>query len=87
MKKYDMARQEKRIKELSRDLEEATAENQAGARIFGAKPGEPLIFAYIVYESRERRDEVNPKVFADPRMKDICPGLNPDAKLSLVRSA
>lgn len=32
--------------------------------------GETIVFAYIVYNSREHRDEVNAKVMADPRMKD-----------------
>lgn len=39
----------------------------------GAKEGETVVFAYIVYESREHRDEVNAKVMADPRMHEFCP--------------
>lgn len=31
--------------------------------------GETLIFAYVVYESREHRDEVNEKAMKDPRLK------------------
>lgn len=38
-----------------------------------AKDGETVIFAFIVYKSREHRDEVNAKVMADERMKDTCP--------------
>ncbi|MCU0877198.1 MAG: DUF1428 domain-containing protein [Pirellulaceae bacterium] len=34
-----------------------------------AKPGETVVFAYIVYKSRAHRDKVNAKVMADPRMK------------------
>jgi uncharacterized protein YbaA (DUF1428 family) len=34
-----------------------------------AKEDETVVFAWIVYESREKRDEVNAKVMADPRMK------------------
>lgn len=30
--------------------------------------GETVIFAWIVYESREKRDEVNEKVMKDPRL-------------------
>lgn len=45
----------------------------------GAKEDETVIFAYIVYPSREVRDAVNAKVMADPRMLEICPGNNPDA--------
>ncbi len=42
------------------------------------KDGETVIFSFIVFKSREHRDEVNAKVMADPRMKDSCPGQNPD---------
>lgn len=37
-----------------------------------AGAGETVIFAYIVYESREHRDAVNAKVFADPRLHEMC---------------
>src|SRR5690554_3520673 len=30
---------------------------------------ETVVFAWIVYESREHRDQVNEKVFKDPRLK------------------
>ena len=33
-----------------------------------AKEDETVVFAWIVYKSREHRDEVNKKVMADPRM-------------------
>jgi uncharacterized protein YbaA (DUF1428 family) len=33
------------------------------------KPDETVVFAWIVYESRAHRDEVNAKVMKDPRMK------------------
>lgn len=36
------------------------------------KDGETVIFAFIVYKSREHRDEVNKKVMADPRMQEAC---------------
>jgi uncharacterized protein YbaA (DUF1428 family) len=42
----------------------------------GTKEGETVVFAYIVYESREHRDEVNGKVMADPRMQEMCPSQN-----------
>ncbi len=35
------------------------------------KDNETVIFSWIVYESREARDEVNAKVMADPRMKEL----------------
>lgn len=37
------------------------------------KPDESVIFSWIVYNSREQRDEVNDKVMNDPRMKDFDP--------------
>ena len=33
-----------------------------------AKPGETVVFAWIVYKSKAHRDRVNKKVMADPRM-------------------
>jgi uncharacterized protein YbaA (DUF1428 family) len=45
------------------------------------EPDEVVVFAWIVYESREHRDSVNAKVFADPRMKELEPAMMPfDAK-------
>src|SRR5262245_1482082 len=32
------------------------------------KPGETVIFAYVVYKSRAQRDRVNAKVMKDPRL-------------------
>jgi uncharacterized protein YbaA (DUF1428 family) len=37
-----------------------------------AGPDETVVFAYITYNSREHRDEVNAKVMADPRMNEMC---------------
>lgn len=36
------------------------------------KPGETVVFAYIVYRSRKARDRVNAKVMADPRVAELC---------------
>lgn len=36
----------------------------------GASDDETVIFSWIVYESREHRDEVNEKMMNDPRLKD-----------------
>jgi uncharacterized protein YbaA (DUF1428 family) len=36
-----------------------------------AKPEETVVFAYVVYKDRQHRDEVNAKVMADPRMKEM----------------
>ncbi len=42
------------------------------------KPGETVVFAYIVYKSRAHRDRVNAKVMKDPRMAEMCkPGEEP----------
>jgi uncharacterized protein YbaA (DUF1428 family) len=37
------------------------------------KPDETVIFAYIVYNSREDRDRINAQVIKDPRMNCIGP--------------
>lgn len=39
------------------------------------KEGETIVFAFITYQSRAHRDEVNEKVHNDPRMQEAC---NPD---------
>ena len=36
------------------------------------KPGETVMFSYIVYKSRAHRDSVNKKVMADPRIHALC---------------
>ena len=36
------------------------------------KPGETVVFAYILYNSKEHRDEVNAKVMSDERINEIC---------------
>lgn len=41
-------------------------------QLAGAKKGETVIFAYIVYKSRAHRDKVNAKVMQDPRMAKLC---------------
>ncbi|HWL52375.1 MAG TPA: DUF1428 domain-containing protein [Chthoniobacteraceae bacterium] len=47
----------------------------------GAREDETVVFAYIVYPSREVRDEINAKVMADPRIREACPANNPDAAM------
>ncbi|MCE9618968.1 MAG: DUF1428 domain-containing protein [Planctomycetes bacterium] len=37
-----------------------------------AKPGDTVVFAYIVYKSRAQRDRVNAKVMKDPRCHAMC---------------
>jgi uncharacterized protein YbaA (DUF1428 family) len=36
------------------------------------KPGETVVFAWIVYQSRAHRDRVNAKVMKDPRVASLC---------------
>lgn len=36
----------------------------------GAKPGEKVIFSFIIYKSKAHRDAVNKKVMSDPSMTD-----------------
>lgn len=36
------------------------------------KPGETVVFSYIVYKSRAHRDRVNAKVMKDPRIANMC---------------
>ena len=40
------------------------------ADLAGTKKGEGVVFAFIIYNSREHRDEVNAKVMSDPRMQN-----------------
>ncbi|HKA42206.1 MAG TPA: DUF1428 domain-containing protein [Burkholderiales bacterium] len=35
------------------------------------KPGETVVFAYVVFKSRAHRDRVNAKVMKDPRLADM----------------
>ena len=37
-----------------------------------AGPDETVVFSWVVYESREHRDQVNAKIMADPRVKEMC---------------
>ena len=38
------------------------------------KPGETVVFAWIVYKSRSHRDKVNAKVMKDPRLSQSMEG-------------
>jgi uncharacterized protein YbaA (DUF1428 family) len=44
-------------------------------RAVQATDDEVVIFSWIVYESREKRDAVNAKVMADQRIKDSMPNM------------
>jgi uncharacterized protein YbaA (DUF1428 family) len=41
-------------------------------RRIGLKPGETVVFAWIVFKSRADRDRVNSKVMKDPRIANMC---------------
>ncbi|MET0526985.1 MAG: DUF1428 family protein [Microvirga sp.] len=49
-------------------------------RAVQAKEDETVIFSWIVYENRERRDAINAKVMEDPRLKDGMKDMPFDAK-------
>ena len=36
------------------------------------KPGETVVFSWIVYRSRRHRDRVNTQVMKDPRIANLC---------------
>ena len=40
------------------------------------KPGETVVFSWIVFKSRADRDRVNAKVMKDPRLAEIMQGEN-----------
>src|SRR3990167_7552205 len=42
------------------------------SRLTKLKPGEMVVFSWIVYKSRAHRDSVNAKVMKDPRIKKMC---------------
>ena len=55
--------------------------NVEGTRSFldltGAKEDETVIFAWVVFDSREARDSANEKIMADPRMAELLDSSNP----------
>jgi len=48
------------------------------------EPDETVVFAWIVYESREHRDRVNAAVMKDPRMANMDPKKMPFDGMRLV---
>ncbi len=58
--------------------EDLQTEHGAGfPKIAGCAPHETVVFAWIVYESREHRDKVNAAVMEDPRIKEMGPETMP----------
>ncbi|UXN57035.1 DUF1428 domain-containing protein [Phyllobacterium zundukense] len=49
-------------------------------RAVHAKDDETVVFSWIVYESREKRDAINAKVMADPRLKGDMASMPFDGK-------
>ena len=49
-------------------------------RAVHAKDDETVVFSWIVYESREKRDAINAKVMADPRLKGDAANMPFDGK-------
>lgn len=43
------------------------------SKLAKAKPGETIVFAWIVFKSRAHRDRVNAKVMKDPRLTGMDP--------------
>ena len=39
-------------------------------QLANVKPGETVVFSFIVYKSRKHRDQVNAKIMKDPLMND-----------------
>jgi uncharacterized protein YbaA (DUF1428 family) len=53
--------------------DDTTAEGMlAFPDVIKSNKDEAVVFSFIVFKSREHRDEVNAKVMADPRLKDMC---------------
>lgn len=42
------------------------------SRVAKAKPGETVVFSWIVFKSRGHRNRVNAKVMKDPRITAMC---------------
>ena len=41
-------------------------------RLIKPKPGETVVFSFIVYKSKAHRDRINAKVMKDPRLAKLC---------------
>ncbi|MBE7499814.1 MAG: DUF1428 domain-containing protein [Verrucomicrobiales bacterium] len=41
-------------------------------QLAGCRPEETVVFAWVVYASKEARDAANAKIMADPRVKELC---------------
>ena len=57
---------------IAEDIDDAEFGEGKFRQASGASEGETVIFAFIIYKSREHRDEVNKKVMEDQRTKESC---------------
>jgi len=46
-------------------------------QLVGADEDETAVYAWVVFESRQKRDEANEKIMADPRLEQIMNRDNP----------
>jgi uncharacterized protein YbaA (DUF1428 family) len=53
------------------DLEAQDGGPMSFLKLVTAKPDETVIFAWVVFESREHRDKANAKIMADPRLAEM----------------
>ena len=53
------------------DLEVKEGMGPAFPELVKVKPGETVVFSWIVYKSRAHRDRVNKKVMRDPRLEKM----------------
>ena len=49
-----------------------TKEMVSFPQLVKTSPDETVVFSWVVFESREHRDQVNAKVMADPRLKEMA---------------
>jgi uncharacterized protein YbaA (DUF1428 family) len=71
---------------LGDDLDNPEMTTQFPA-LAGAGPDETVGFSWIVFKSKEDRDEINAKVMADPRMNAMCNEDDPNPPLDFKRMA
>ena len=62
---------------LGEDLEPENMPGMTFLKMANTKPGEKVIFSFIVFESRAHRDRVNAMVMNDPMMNDPARKDNP----------
>jgi len=61
-------------KECAGDDLKKTKWSVSFSRMIKIKPGETVVFAYILYKSRAHRDRVNARVMKDPRIAKMMTG-------------